>query len=286
MSFGTVLITKDRNWCLERTVNALIGSELAEHPIVVVSNGSTREDPRQVLGNLRCQYLQLPNNLGIVGARFLAHEIAETLQWGHYCFLQDDFELKLARRGWLADTLRFVEKYAIDYCRLTVRECALGENEHWVKGQLRVKTANKRWNCSHVQIPKMEKVGETNFLLSDKHYSDWAHIMSMNASALLFKAEKTAFSGPSVTDRLLSGDYFDAFNGSVKTEFDTAVRHWIAYSLGLVSCTGIVSERPCWSGVFEHQTRISTCDYRDLPQGGDAAARFAAASAAVRGLRR
>ena len=265
MKFGTVIITKDRNWCLEKTVSALLHSELAQNPIVVVNNGSTKEDPAKALGKLHCEYVVLPENIGIVGARFYAHRVAEEHEWTHYCFLQDDFELKLKRPRWLADTLEFIERYTIDYCRLTTREGALGDGEHWVKGVLRVKSKERRWNCSHIQMPKNEELGQTQFILTDKHYSDWAHIMSVSASRLLFDIATSSFTGPTVTDRILVGDWAGAFSGAIKSEFDTAVRHWIAYSMGLISCTGVVNERPCWCGVFEHQTTASTSDYRDLP---------------------
>ena len=181
--------------------------------------------------------------------------------------LQDDFELK-AQKPWLQDTLEFIERFQIDYCRLTVREAALGDAEHWVKGRLREMTGTKRWNCSHIQTPKPERVGETDFALTDKHYSDWVHIMSMETSALLFDVTTSGFQGDTVTDRLLRGDVFAAFHGALRSEFDIAIKHWIAYSLGLTSATGILMERCCWSGLFDHFTGESARGRRELPDDG------------------
>jgi hypothetical protein len=82
-AFGTILITKDRNWCLERTVKALDRSELVSYPIVVVNNGSTREDPLDALKAITFtfDYIRLPHNVGIVGARIYAHRVAECRGW-------------------------------------------------------------------------------------------------------------------------------------------------------------------------------------------------------------
>jgi hypothetical protein len=262
--FGTVLITKDRNWCLHRTVTALMQSELAAHPIVVVDNGSTREDPREALGGLPHEYLRIPHNTGIVGARLIAHQIAATRGWGTYCFLQDDFEHR-AVKPWLRDTLDFMREFQIGYCRLTFREAALAETEHWVKGTLRLKSKMHGWTCSHTQIPKRERIGTTDFLISDKHYSDWAHLMSIETSARLFDVGPESLTGPTVTDLLLRGDPAGAWKGSLRTEFDIAVKHWLAYATGLIGATGIVDEHPCWCGIFDHFTGKSTTDYRDLP---------------------
>lgn len=262
--FGTVLITKDRNWCLRRTVLALAQSELAGHPIVVVDNGSSREDPREALGGIEHEYLRMAHNTGIVGARLIAHQVASARGWGTYCYLQDDFEHR-ALKPWLSDTLDFMREFQVGYCRLTFREAALGETEHWVKGQLRLKSKLRGWTCSHTQIPRRERVGSTDFLIGDKHYSDWAHIMSIETSARLFDVGREALSGPTVTDLLLGGHADRAWNGSLRTEFDVAVKHWLAYACGFVGATGILDERPCWCGVFDHFTGKSTCDYRDLP---------------------
>lgn len=263
-SFGTILITKDRNWCLERTVKALFESDIARHSIVVLNNGSTQEDPLQALSDLECEYITVSQNIGVVGARVLAHRIAEQKGWSRYCFLQDDFELK-TKKPWLQDTLTFMEEFQIDYCRLTCRESALGENEHWVKGVLRVQSGARAWNCSHIQSKRFERVGGTEFSISDKHYSDWVHIVTTKASRKLFNISSKQLHGPSVTDILLSGQPFEAFNGAVRSEMDFAVRHWIAYALGMISATGIVEDHACWCGLFDHFTGKSTTDYRDLP---------------------
>ncbi len=72
-TFGTIIITKDRNWCLKRSIEALRNSELEEFPIVVVNNGSTSEDPLDALIGIKFEYVNLPQNVGIVGARIYAH---------------------------------------------------------------------------------------------------------------------------------------------------------------------------------------------------------------------
>ena len=263
-SFGTVLITKDRNWCLRRTVAALAQGELAAQPIVVVDNGSSREDPREALGGIAHEYVRMAYNTGIVGARLIAHQIAAARGWGIYCYLQDDFENR-AVKPWLRDTLDFMREFQIGYCRLTFREAALVESEHWVKGTLRLKSKLRGWSCSHTQIPKRERVGSTDFLIGDKHCSDWAHLMSIEMSARLFDVGREHLTGPTVTDLILRGDVAGAFHGSLCTEFDVSVKQWLAYACGLIGATGIVDERPCWCGLFDHFTGKSTCDHRDLP---------------------
>jgi hypothetical protein len=57
----------------------------------------------------------------------------------------------------------------------------------------------------------------------------------------------------------------DALEEATRSEFDFSVKHWIAYSLGLISATGILEDRSCWCGAFDHFTTRSTSDYRDLP---------------------
>src|SRR4051812_13657471 len=114
MRFGTVLVTKDRNHCLERTLRALLGSDLLAHPIVVQNNGSEMDDPCDIIKRVGfpCEYVNIGFNPGIVGSRVLAHRVARARGWTHYCFLQDDFELK-AEKPWLDDTLAFLEKFHI-----------------------------------------------------------------------------------------------------------------------------------------------------------------------------
>jgi len=269
-TFGTVLITKDRNWCLERTVRALHGTELAARPLVVINNGATHEDPLDVLHGLDFEYIELPENTGIVGGRLYAHRTAAAAGWDYYCFLQDDFELR-AKTPWLCETLEFMERFHVDYCRLTMRETALNENEHWVKGTLRVKSGARFWNCSHIQQPKGERVGERDFLLTDKHYSDWVHVMSRHGSHTLFDVTAEQLSGPTVTDLLLSCGGTEALRGALRNEFDIAVKHWLAYALGKMSATGLLVDRSCWCGAFDHFTGMSTSEYCDLPHNPERA---------------
>jgi len=265
MQFGTIIVTKDRNSLLCRTVNALRGTEMDAHPIIVINNGSTIDNPRDIIENsgLQCEYIDVGFNSGIVGARILAHRIAKARRFTHYCFLQDDFELA-SSEPWLADTLLFIANFGVDYCRLTIREEQLGDDEHWVKGKLRRWAGNKRWNCSLIQIPQLERVGGTRFHLTDKHYSDWPHIMSMETSEFLF-GSKVSFEGASVTDLLVKGAPERALAGAVRSELDVAVRHWLGYAAGLTSATGIVMERPCWCGLFNHIGKTSASGRRNLP---------------------
>jgi hypothetical protein len=263
-SFGTIIITKDRNWCLKRTITALQGSELAEFPIVIVNNGSTSDNPLDVLTEINFDYVKLQQNIGIVGARIYAHWLATNRGWARYCFLQDDFEMKVSKL-WLRDTLEFMRRFHIDYCRLTSRESACSENEHWVKGVLRVQSKERFWNCSHIQNKKFERLGRTNFSITDKHYSDWVHIISAHASRVLFDISPQQLCGPTVSSLLLNQEYTKAFQGAIRSEFDFSVKHWIAYTLGMVSATGILEDPSCWCGAFDHFTGHSTLDYRDLP---------------------
>jgi hypothetical protein len=276
MRFGTIIVTKDRNHCLDRTLKALLGTELTHFPIVLLNNGSEVDDPGEIIKSnpIECEYINVGFNPGIVGSRILAHRVAQSRAWTHYCFLQDDFELK-ASKPWLRDTLLFIETYKIDYCRLTVRESTLSDSEHWVKAHLREWCGAARWNCSHIQLPKPEQVGDTTFIITDKHYSDWVHIMSHSTSMLLFGKDQLSFDGLTVTERLMKGDHFSAFQGAIRSEFDIAVKQWIAYSLGLTSATGIIMERPTWSGLFDHFTSHSAGDRRELPKDPLTLARLA-----------
>ncbi len=155
--------------------------------------------------------------------------------------------------------------FHIDYCRLTFRETFCGENEHWAKGVLRVQSKERLWNCSHIQNKKSERVGQTDFSITDKHYSDWVHIINAHASKILFDISPEQLSGPTVSSLLLDQQYAKALEGAVRSEFDFAVKHWIAYSLGMISATGVLEDRSCWCGAFDHFTGHSTSDYRDLP---------------------
>jgi hypothetical protein len=262
--FGTILITKDRNWCLKRTIDALRGSELLNYPLIVVNNGALLEDPRVVLDDLPHDYIRLQQNIGIVGSRIFAHHLAARRSFKRYCFLQDDFELK-EKELWLEDTFEFMDRFKIQFCRLTRREALLGEDEHWAKGVLRVNRGAAQWNCSHIQTPKRERVSNTDFLITDKHYNDWVHIIDLEASRIIFDVTERQLEGPTVCELLNTAAPWAAFHGAVRSEFDFSVKHWIAYSLGMISATGIVASSACWCGLFDHFTGKSTTDYKDLP---------------------
>jgi hypothetical protein len=96
--------------------------------------------------------------------------------------------------------------------------------------------------------------------------------MSIETSELLLG--RLTFTGPTVTDILTQGNPLEAFNGSIKTEFDIAVKHWIAYALGLTSATGLVIDNSAWFGLFDHFAGKSASDYRDLPEKPENLARL------------
>ncbi len=275
MGFGIILITKDRNWCLQRTLAALKGTELLRYPLVAIDNGSTQDDPREVLRSLdiKCEYFAINHNIGTRGARVLAHKLAAERGWNRYCYLQDDFELKYGV-PWLEDTFAFMDKFKIQYCRLSRFEGIGSEYEHWTKGCLRVFRNASRWNCSHLQSGKVEKVGGTQFLINDRHYSDHVHIIDMEASEFLF-GMKTPFKGPSVCNLVGTKKPWMALQGAIKSEFDTSVKHWLGYAMGIISATGVldrpagtagVEQPPNWYGLFEHIGIKSASDFRFLPK--------------------
>ena len=133
-----------------------------------------------------------------------------------------------------------MDRYRIGYLRLTQREYYLGETVHWVKQALRLHSGHTHWNGSGIQLPHEELVLGESFWVTDKHYSDWVHIMDRHTSATVI--EHAYFAGETVAERLLRGDWREAWNGAVTTEFDYAVKHWMAYALGLISATGVFRE--------------------------------------------